>query len=156
MRRILWELVNGRPLTDKERVTTTCKAKLCMNPAHFALTPWHDDEARFWRFVTKGDGCWEWTGALFNNGYPAFRMGGGARHAHRVAWEFANGPIVGHVPGDAEKEIVVMHKCDNPKCVRADHLELGSDADNIADMWRKGRAFSQKKRAATDKRSAGT
>jgi len=37
------------------------------------------------------------------------------------------------------------HKCDNPKCVRVDHLFLGTQADNIADMVAKRRHGSVKR-----------
>lgn len=148
VRRTLYQALHGA-IDHTKRASTTCGTTLCLNPAHLTLIPWHDDEARYWRFVQKGDGdaCWIWTGAKFRNGYSAFRMQGKTRHAHRVAWELAYGPIVGHVPGDNEREVVVMHKCDNPTCVRPDHLELGSDADNIRDMWRKGRGSRGEKHA---------
>lgn len=42
--------------------------------------------------------------------------------------------------------MVVMHKCDNPRCINPDHLELGTQKDNIHDMIRKGRAWFFKKR----------
>jgi len=35
--------------------------------------------------------------------------------------------------------MVVMHKCDNPPCVRPDHLAVGTQAENIRDCKRKGR-----------------
>ncbi len=150
-RHIIWELVHGEPLPKNRQITTTCKVPQCLNPAHFALMPWHDDEARFWSFVQKGDGCWAWTGATFRGGYGAFRRQGKICHAHRVSYELANGTIEGHVPGHPELEVVVMHRCDNPNCVRPDHLELGTDADNIADMWRKGRGSKGAKHGAAVK-----
>ena len=34
---------------------------------------------------------------------------------------------------------VVMHVCDNPSCVRPDHLKAGTYKENTADMFAKGR-----------------
>jgi hypothetical protein len=93
--------------------------------------PKQDRERRFWSKVQITRGCWIWTAALFNGGYGAFQDEGRALGAHRVAWELAYGPI--------PKGLHVLHHCDNPSCVRLDHLFLGTDADNMTDRDRKGR-----------------
>lgn len=91
---------------------------------------------RFWERVDMSGDCWLWTGTLGRKGYgrvPNYPMSPWA--AHRVAYMLAVGPI----PGD----LLVLHRCDNPPCVRPDHLFLGTNADNMRDMRAKGRAHEQ-------------
>lgn len=91
-------------------------------------------EDRFWEKVKKGEGCWEWQGALSKEWqYGAFRVSAKRPtvKAHRVSWEIANGEI--------PEGMNVLHKCDNPKCVRLSHLFLGTIADNNRDKWNKQR-----------------
>ena len=92
-------------------------------------------EVRFWRKVRKGPGCWEWTGHRNEKGYGLIRVGGkdeGSLYAHRVSYELAKGPL-----GEG---MCALHTCDNPPCVRPDHLFAGTQRDNIDDMVAKGRS----------------
>lgn len=88
---------------------------------------------RFWRYVRKTEGCWEWTGGRFQSslGYGQFRVGKRKVRAHRFAWQITNGSI--------PNGMRICHKCDNPTCCNPTHLFMGTDADNIADRGRKGR-----------------
>lgn len=75
--------------------------------------------------------CWEWTALLDDKGYGRSSYREKVISVHRIAWMLAN--------GDPES-LCVLHKCDNRKCARIDHLFLGTRADNNADKVAKGRA----------------
>ena len=83
-----------------------------------------------------GCGCWVWTGALNNGGYGRFVIGGREELAHRAAWMLYKGEI--------PDGLLVLHRCDNPGCVRSDHLFLGTHADNAMDKMLKGRGGTTK------------
>lgn len=88
------------------------------------------------------DGCWVWTRHFFDDGYGKFK-GPGPDHktlqAHRYAYELFVGPI--------PEGMLVCHKCDNPPCVRPDHLFIGTHIDNIKDCIAKGRRWHQRRSA---------
>lgn len=86
---------------------------------------------RFWPNVQKSEGCWEWQGVRLHHGYGALQFRGKLRKAHRLSWELHNGPI--------PEGLIVCHHCDNPPCVRPDHLFLGTSKDNADDKGCKGR-----------------
>lgn len=96
---------------------------------------------RFWSYVDKHGPyakgnlgrCWYWTGALsFRNGEGRGRMrfAGTKRLASHVAWYL----YTRQWPSQQ-----VLHKCDNPACVRFSHLFQGNSKDNAQDRARKDR-----------------
>lgn len=107
---------------------------------------------RFWDKVDKAGpvpshvhglgNCWIWTGAKDPLGYGFFRESNSKpmSRSHRVSWALSVGDI---------GNMLVLHKCDNPSCVRPDHLFLGTNQDNIDDRDRKGR-----QRCAVGKRAS--
>jgi hypothetical protein len=88
---------------------------------------------RFWRHVTKTDGCWLWTGSTDTSGYGQIResFAGRLLRVTRVALEVQGV----YVPPGA----VVCHSCDVRRCVRPDHLWVGTSRANALDCIAKGR-----------------
>lgn len=78
------------------------------------------------------NGCWEYRGSRTSQGYGRITCKGVTKKAHVVAWEGVHGPK----PSD----MVVRHTCDNPPCVKPDHLILGTHQDNSDDMVSRGRS----------------
>ena len=90
---------------------------------------------RLWARVDKSGDCWVWTGPVSRE-QPYGRIKLSGRHGrylqtHRISYELAFGPI----PND----LWVLHHCDNPPCVRPDHLYVGTREDNTRDAHERGR-----------------
>lgn len=126
-----------------------CKIESCAKPGEYirGMCPMHYQrwrlrgdplwepetatiEDRFWAKVEKAAGCWTWTGGCDAQGYGAFKSTRMTK-AHRFSWELHFGKIT--------NGLWVLHRCDNPSCVRPDHLFLGTHEENMADMKAKGR-----------------
>jgi hypothetical protein len=96
--------------------------------AHLVLVFYVAMMKRFWSKTEPepNSGCLLWAGAIGKGGYGNFWTGEQVGYAHRFAYELANGPI----PHGSH----VLHHCDVRNCVNADHLFVGTHADNMRDM----------------------
>jgi group I intron endonuclease len=90
-----------------------------------------DEQERFWKWVRIGeiDECWDWFGAADKDGYGriGFRRDGIKRmfRANRVSYYINN-------PND-DINLIIRHKCNNPKCCNPKHLCIGSNSENARD-----------------------
>jgi hypothetical protein len=93
-----------------------------------------NDNLRFDSKVVQVGDCHEWQGCLSHNGYGKFMTkADGQRQRTWVAHRWNYQRVHGHVPP------LLRHKCDNPRCVRVDHLEPGTQRDNVHDAMMRGR-----------------
>lgn len=95
----------------------------------------------FWPRVQISDGCWEWQGSRSGYGYGTMKIAGAVVYAHRFSWELHFGLI--------PPRMFVCHHCDNPPCVRPDHLFVGTATDNARDRNAKGRDRYSRARVLT-------
>ena len=91
---------------------------------------------RFWEKVEKTEYCWIWIARKNHHGYGEFTFNGKVWKSHRLSYFLSN--------GDFDKSLYVCHTCDNPSCVRPDHLFLASQKSNMIDMVDKKRHGNQK------------
>ena len=89
-------------------------------------------ESRLGELLVCVDGCIEWTGSRNLKGYGILKSNNKRFRAHRIAWALFNNKNI-------TEGLIIMHTCDNPPCVNPDHLKLGTPADNMKDMCKKGR-----------------
>jgi hypothetical protein len=85
------------------------------------------------RLDTTGD-CWLWTGKLDCTGRGRVWRNGKIEIHHRAVWKILRGPI----PDGAK----LCHHCGNPTCANPDHIYVGTQKTNVADMMARGRHWT--------------
>lgn len=135
-RRLSYEIHVG-PTERGKGIRVSCDNEMCVSPDHLL----HGDAALFWSKVDRNGptpdhrqelgSCWIWTAATNDRGYGTCQIVKGQQLAHRAAWVLENGSLT---DGDC-----ILHRCDNPPCVRPDHLFIGDVPINNADRHAKER-----------------
>ena len=85
------------------------------------------------KWTLASSGCWEWGGTLERSGYGRAWREGRNQLAHRVSLKIRG--------VDVPNSVVVMHHCDNRKCVNPNHLKISTQSENMLDASRKGRLY---------------
>lgn len=102
---------------------------------------------RFWNKVLIGDDCWEWQGSKTVQGQGRLQVKRNNKWrvelASRTSWFLCTRKW---------PTKFVLHKCDNPLCVRHSHHFLGTQKENIGDMVKKGRENPWQRNAEMCKR----
>ncbi len=93
-------------------------------------------QIRFLKYVQKGvnNSCDVWVGNISKDGYGTFWFKGSKQRAHRISYLL----FIDSIP----KNMLILHKCDNPLCVNPKHLFIGTQKDNMQDCVSKGRHIS--------------
>lgn len=85
-------------------------------------------------FPEPNSGCLLWLGATTKGGYGFMKVDGRTVPATHIALELAGSP--------RPDNLFACHKCDNPSCVRHDHLFWGTHNENMADQKVKSRHWA--------------
>jgi len=101
---------------------------LTMSRAFRALPFWDRVNAQL--EINEND-CHVFTGSKDDGGYGRINKDGKLIRLHRAIW-------IKHF-GEIPLGKVIMHKCDNPSCINIEHLQIGTQLDNVRDMWAKNR-----------------
>ena len=122
-----------RKMSELARVSFCTRECLKTHAKRLGVLAYYPIEERFWSKVHKTDTCWLWTGSVNKKGYGTFgTTNRRTTTASRFAYKLHHGV-------DLTPDQFVCHHCDNPPCVRPDHLFLGSNTENQRDSIRKGR-----------------
>jgi hypothetical protein len=138
---------NGNRRSECKECKSATERLRRASPHLFVKIPLTDEE-RFWSKVDKNGPtpvhcpelgpCWVWTAGCFSDGYGAFRPEGSNNvPAHRYSFVLEYGPMLDDILGE---EVIILHACDNPPCIRPSHLYQGITEENVADRQAKGRS----------------
>lgn len=130
---------------DAQHARKKCCSDECVQKSR-AIERYGTKQEQFWAKVNKTDSCWEWTGTIMRGGYGHFSINNRYKQAHRVSYQMN----VGAIPAG----LCVLHRCDNRRCVRPDHLFLGTQKDNAQDAIAKGRFTTGERNGFRKKKEA--
>jgi hypothetical protein len=106
-----------------------------LNELEALAVRWTGPDRRILDRLDRTGDCWLWTGPTDARGRARVSFRGKNKLHHRAVWEILVGPI----PAGA----LLCHHCDNPRCANRTHLYVGDGKSNVADMFARGRHWTQ-------------
>lgn len=93
-------------------------------------------EDRYWEKVNikNNDECWNWLAAQDGHGRGVVRYNNKNVVAHRISYLLHYGEL--------NKDLNILHKCDNPICCNPHHLKQGTQAENMQECRDRGRNYN--------------
>lgn len=155
LRHLVWK-TSRSDVQKGQRVRNVCGNDRCCNPDHQELVfnstgrGWAKGPKTHW-FQGNEKGCWLWTGKHITHGYGYVMIEGQKQLTHVRVYELSHGPVP-RLPNG--RPMSVMHLCDEPACVRPDHLRMGTQRDNSRDMAAKLRGPNKLTYAQADEMRA--
>ncbi len=86
----------------------------------------------FYKNAKFNNDCLEWQKYTNRHGYGYVALNGKNWSIHRLSYYFTYGEI--------PKGKWILHKCDNRKCIKPEHLYLGDNKQNVKDRMMRGRS----------------
>ena len=87
-------------------------------------------------YIVTESGCWECISHPYRGYYLSISRNGKRGTVHRYIYELLVNPI--------PAGLLVLHSCDNTSCINPEHLWLGTQKDNVVDMYSKGRGVDNR------------
>jgi hypothetical protein len=97
-----------------------------------------EDLIEYGNIIINSSDCWIWNRGLDGKGYGQLWLNGKCQRAHRVSYMLYHNVTL----TPQEK---LRHTCDTPRCINPNHLLIGSQQQNMADMIIRGRHWSTQK-----------
>jgi len=143
--------MTGRPTKYTEAMLNTAHEYLCSNVFSDIPEEGSSSVKRLVKVLNNYNpipesGCWIWMGGVNPKGYGQVTISGKKILIHRLSLmdNFIEKGMIEHALLIEIGAGIVRHKCDIPCCMNPEHLEIGTQADNMEDMRLRGRAGWQK------------